>query len=146
MNKPIYAQAFAQAALAAFLLTTSGYAAEPGRLAINADKPGVRISPALYGIFFEEINCAGDGGIYAELVRNRSFEDSENPDHWSLLLEGNAQARMEVASHEGGEFDRRALKFSIANGGTRAGLANSGYWGIAVNKGARYDLSLQAKS
>ncbi len=142
MSKPIYKSA----AFAALLATTTfAHAAQPGKLTINADKPGVRISPALYGIFFEEINCAGDGGLYAELVRNRSFEDSDKPEHWSLLLDGNAQARMEVAAHEGGEFDKRALKFTVANGGTRAGIANSGYWGIVFEKGARYDLSLQAK-
>lgn len=140
MNKIIL-----QSAVVTALLSASVYAAEPGKLTISADKPGVRISPALYGIFFEEINCAGDGGIYAEQVRNRSFEDSDKPEHWSLLLDGNAQARIEVAAHEGGEFDKRALKFSINRAGTRAGLANDGYWGISVNKGARYDLSLQAK-
>ena len=146
MNQPIYKSAARCAALATILATTGiSQAAQPGKLTINADKPGVRISPALYGIFFEEINCAGDGGIYAEQVRNRSFEDSDKPEHWSLLLAGNAQASMEVAAHDGGEFDKRALKFTIANGGARAGIANDGYWGISVNKGARYDLSLQAK-
>jgi alpha-L-arabinofuranosidase len=145
MNKPIYKSA----ALAALLMVVPQLtqAAEPGRLTINADKPGVRISPDLYGIFFEEVNCAGDGGLYAELVRNRSFEDSENADHWSLLLEGDAQAHMEVAPHggEGSEFDKRVLKFSVDNGGTRAGVVNGGYWGISINKGARYNLSLQTK-
>lgn len=143
MNKPIY-----KSAVLAAVLASTAHAAEPGKLTINADKPGVRISPALYGIFFEEINCAGDGGLYAELVRNRSFEDSDKPDHWSLLLNGDAQARIEVAAHEEGEFDKRALKFTIANGGNtngRAGLANDGYWGISLTKGARYDLAFQAK-
>ncbi len=58
--------------------------AEPAKLTVHVDRPGPRISPTLYGIFFEEINLAGDGGLYAELLRNRSFEDADKPDHWSL--------------------------------------------------------------
>src|SRR5512146_3290379 len=50
--------------------------AATGTVTVQADQPGVAISSNLFGIFFEEINSAGDGGLYAELVRNRSFEDS----------------------------------------------------------------------
>ena len=45
---------------------------------VNMNKPGVEVSPMLYGIFFEEINHAGDGGLYAELLRNRSLEGDKN--------------------------------------------------------------------
>lgn len=46
------------------------------RITVHADKPGARISPDLWGLFFEEINHAGDGGLYAEMIRNRSFEET----------------------------------------------------------------------
>ncbi|MEI7894950.1 MAG: glycosyltransferase [Myxococcales bacterium] len=59
--------------LAAAMVTTSGIAQQP-RLTIEADRPGITISPQLYGIFFEDINYGADGGLYAELVQNRSFE------------------------------------------------------------------------
>src|ERR1051325_10986945 len=49
-------------------------AAEPISLTIQADQPGPRINPAMWGIFFEDINLGADGGLYAELVKNRSFE------------------------------------------------------------------------
>ena len=52
-------------------------------MTVDATKRGPVISPYQYGLFFEEINHAGDGGLYAELVRNRSFE--EGTDGWSLL-------------------------------------------------------------
>jgi hypothetical protein len=42
---------------------------------IDAQQRGPKVSPMLYGIFYEDINHASDGGIYAELIRNRSFED-----------------------------------------------------------------------
>ena len=67
-------------------------------LLIHADKLGPRISPNLYGIFFEEINCAGDGGLYAELIRNRSFEESSTPEHWRMIKEGMVDAEMTVDS------------------------------------------------
>ncbi|MEO6223917.1 MAG: alpha-L-arabinofuranosidase C-terminal domain-containing protein [Vicinamibacterales bacterium] len=58
-----------------------------GRVVIDASKPGAAIPPRLYGIFYEEINHAGDGGLYAELVRNRGFEDANLPP--SCVREGN---------------------------------------------------------
>lgn len=52
-------------------------AAEPAaRITVHADRPGAAVSPALYGLFFEEINHAGDGGLYAEMIQNRSFEET----------------------------------------------------------------------
>src|SRR5512140_2292964 len=70
--------------------------AESATLTVQVDKPGVRISPTLYGIFFEEINCAGDGGLYAEMVRNRSFEDASRPEHWSLITSGSARGEIAI--------------------------------------------------
>lgn len=72
------------------LSLTSTALAASASLSVRADRPGAKISPMLYGIFFEEINCAGDGGLYAELVRNRSFEDADKPEHWSLETSGGA--------------------------------------------------------
>src|SRR5215211_3087259 len=53
-------------------------------ITIHADQPGQAVSPLLYGIFFEEINRAGDGGLYAEMVQNRSFEDADEPVAWEI--------------------------------------------------------------
>ena len=52
-------------------------------LTVHIDKPGAIVSPSLYGAFFEDINRAGDGGLYAELVQNRSFEDNESLIAWT---------------------------------------------------------------
>src|SRR6266496_3359392 len=64
------------------LLTVSSAGA--ATISVQADKPGHKIAPTLWGIFFEDINLSADGGIYPELVRNRSFEDAEQPEHWRL--------------------------------------------------------------
>jgi hypothetical protein len=57
-------------------------AAAPLTLTVNTAQPGHAVSPDLYGAFFEEINYAGVGGIYAELIRNRAFMDPATPAQW----------------------------------------------------------------
>ena len=59
--------------------------ADLATLRVEVDKPGHAISPTLYGIFFEDINCSADGGIYAEMVRNRNFEDGDKPTWWEAV-------------------------------------------------------------
>jgi alpha-L-arabinofuranosidase len=125
-----------------------GAAAEPARITIDAAHPGPRISPTLYGIFFEEINMAGDGGLYAELVRNRSFEDSNKPDHWSAVAVPGAKATLAVDTQEPmSTKNPHSLRLELTSNGTaRAGVANGGYFGIAVDKDAGYHLSLSARA
>jgi hypothetical protein len=116
-------------------------------LTIDADKPGHPISPTLYGIFFEDINCSADGGLYAELVRNRNFEDAATPEHWSVVSSGVAQvlARVDstlpVSPKNPHSLEVRVLK----PGSGRAGVANEGFWGIPVTQGEPYELSLFAR-
>ena len=115
------------------------------KLTVSVDKPGVNISPLLYGIFFEEINCSGDGGLYGELIRNRSFEESSLPDHWVAV--GRAAGELSVdSSWPISEKNTHALRVRIesADGG-RYGVANEGYWGIALRKNAEYTLSFHAR-
>jgi len=109
-------------------------------LTVEAAAPGKPIDPRLYGIFFEEINNAGDGGIYAELLRNRSFEDGDTPNHWKA---GDGSAIRIVGRQPATRFNRRALEVRF---GGRGSVANEGYWGVAVRSGWAYDLSVQARS
>ena len=62
-----------------FLLMPQPAPPSAGTITIDASRPGHPIPPNLYGIFFEEISHAGDGGLYAELMQNRGFEDSRLP-------------------------------------------------------------------
>ncbi len=77
--------------MAVLALAGAARAAEAGSITIQADKPGVATSPALYGIFFEEISHAGDGGLYAELLQNRSFEETV-PVEGTTLVDGRCVA------------------------------------------------------
>src|SRR5450759_3428724 len=62
--------------------------AAPAKITVDAAHPAHAIAPTLWGIFFEDINMSTDGGIYPELVRNRSFEYSEKTENWSLVTSG----------------------------------------------------------
>ncbi len=113
---------------------------------VDLSAAGKPISPVLWGIFFEEINHAGDGGIYAELVRNRSFEERDTPVGWSLL-DGSDRVRMSVdTSQPLNSVNQRSLRVEVSEGSGTARIANEGYWGIGVRRGERYRLSLYARS
>lgn len=90
-----------------------------------------------YGIFFEEINHAGDGGLYAELVRNRSFEEDMNaPLAWSTV----GRATISLADEKLlNSVQQRALRVNLGAAG--GGVRNEGYWGINVVSGRTYTLS-----
>lgn len=119
-------------------------------LSVRLDKPGIPVAKSLYGVFFEEINHAGDGGLYAELVQNRDFEQTDAktglPLAWSLRTDGQAQAKMTVdTAHPLTPANPKSLRLDMTGTSGTASLFNGGFWGIAVRKGASYNLSLYAR-
>ena len=130
----------------AFSLATCCFADTPASITVQADQPGITVSSNLFGIFFEEINSAGDGGIYAELVRNRSFEDATNAVYWTLVTSGSAAGQMSLdTSLPISSTNLHSLKLSMLSGSGNVGAANSGYWGIPVTQGSTYVLGLYAR-
>ncbi len=123
--------------------------AQAPRLTIDTSASVSQVSPTLYGLMTEEINFSYDGGLYAEMVRNRTFEHSwSGHDHWRLVSHGNAQLTM--ASDDTGPSAalRKSVRLTIAQAspGNDAGLANDGYWGMAVRPSATYKGSFYAKA
>jgi len=116
---------------------------EQASIKIIVDQPGIRVSPTLYGIFFEEINRAGDGGIYAEMLENRSFEDlKDNPACWTSS--GTAKISLD-RSQPLNDRNPTALKVEMDGLGTaiNRGFKNRG---LAIRKDAEYVLSLYARA
>jgi alpha-L-arabinofuranosidase len=113
-------------------------------LTIDVNKPGITVSPLLYGILIEEINHSGDGGLYAELIRNRSFEDSDEPDYWTLDFDTSSNGEMSIdTSNPMSKENPRSLRLDIsAESQGRVGAVNNGYWGIPLVKDEQYDLSV----
>lgn len=120
--------------------------AETASVSIQVDRPGTTISSNLFGIFFEEINFAGDGGIYAEMVRNRSFQESSSPDFWTVTTDGTASGSISVDSAQPlNSSITRSLMLTMDSGSGSVGAANSGYWGMSIVSNAVYNLNLFAK-
>lgn len=148
-----------------------------GTATINIDttRTGPKLNPSMYGIFLEEINHGVDGGLYAELIANRAFEDSRPPEgftlqdgrykdekgyesgfevrpgavpRWSLIREGEAKGRIQIESTGGlNENTPYCLRLDVEElASGRVGIANSGFWGIGLTKKAKYDLVLHARA
>jgi len=122
---------------AAFTLPTSAQR----QLVVQANKPGAVIQPTMYGIFFEDINFGADGGLYAEMVENRSFEFPDRLMGWNAF--GNVQV-----SNVRPAFDRNPHYVVLGDSGhieKRTGLENRGFFGMGLKKGLRYDFSVYAR-
>ncbi len=116
-------------------------------VSIQADQPGPVVSSNLFGIFFEEINFAGEGGIYAEMVRNRSFYSATTPYYWSLITQGTAVGTMSVDSTQPLNTNIvNSLKLTKTSGTGSVGAGNAGFWGMNLQAGATYNLNFYVKS
>ena len=115
--------------------------AQTNRLDIDVKKVGAPIQSTMYGIFFEDINFAADGGLYAELVKNRSFEFPQDP------LQGwKAFGKVEVRND--GPFDRNPHYVRLMEPGHPhkwTGLDNDGFFGIGLKEGEQYRFSVWAR-
>ena len=109
-------------------------------LDVNTQKLGAPVQPTMYGIFFEDINYAADGGLYAEMVKNRSFEFPQHLMGWRAF--GNFDVE------DDGPFERNPHYVRLKYSGHRdkfTGLENEGFFGIAVKAGATYRFSVWAR-
>ena len=140
---------------------------------IDTGAPRTPVSPDLYGIFFEEINHAGEGGLYAEMVQNRDFECNALPEGanwagnllktstgwqerkwfgnalhgWKLVTQG--AARGSIAQESASPVNDRnphSLRLTIRDAGSRIGVSNAGFWGMNFQAGKQYELTLFART
>lgn len=122
------------------LAAGSALQAQTNELVIQAGKPGAEIQPTMYGLFFEDINYAADGGLYAELVKNRSFEFPQHFMGWKTFGK--------VSLKDDGPFERNPHYVRLAYAGhphKQTGLDNEGFFGIRIKKGAEYRFSVWAR-
>ena len=113
-------------------------------ITVDVNSPGHPVSPLLWGIFFEDINLSADGGLYPELVRNRSFEDSDKPDFWRLSNVDYGTSAMAIDTSQAlNAFNRHCLRIDASGGFT---LENEGYWGMNIATGDIYKLTFAARA
>lgn len=131
-------------------------AATAATVDVDLAKPGVTIPPTFYGLMTEEINHSYDGGLFAELIQNRTFQDparrrQRNGDepgdvapHWSIVQSADGKATIDLDKKDPVNSALPvSLKLNLAGG--RAGVANDGYWGVPVRPDTKYTASFYAK-
>ena len=127
-------------------------------ITLDVAKANSNVSPMLYGLMTEEINHSYDGGLYAELIRNRIFKDSKTePEGWSLVKDNpSAEASIKlIGAEEHVPNDERrnalngamqaCLRLTVEKADGRVGIANDGYWGIPVKPSTTYKASFYIK-
>lgn len=119
--------------------------AVPVTVTVRADAPGKAVSPTLFGVFFEDINFAADGGLYAELVQNRSFEHGDAFVAWGIVNRGGKGSLDTATERPLNENNPRYARLRIEEAGAGFGIANYGFAGIPVRKNETYLLSLWAR-
>jgi alpha-N-arabinofuranosidase len=117
-------------------------------LTIDTSRHVAEVSPIFYGLMTEEINHSYDGGLYAEMVRNRTFERTwAGIEEWNLSPQGNGRGVIESAKEGPTTALSHSLKLTVseASPNNQVGLANSGWWGYAVRPSTKYTGSFMAK-
>ena len=124
----------------AALAVAAGMNAQTNTFDINTSKVGAPIPSTMYGIFFEDINYAADGGLYAELIKNRSFEFPDNYAGWTISGK--------VSLKDDGPFKKNPHYVRLAPSGHRdkhTMIENEGFFGIGVKANAEYRFSVWAR-
>lgn len=119
---------------------------EPLEITVQANKPGAEIQPTMWGVFFEDINFAADGGIYAELVKNRSFEFSLPLTGWRLLTKQNGSGRMIPNFYTPARpSNPHFMRVYIDRATGSYGFVNEGFRGMGIIKDELYNFSVSAR-
>lgn len=139
--------------IASFLAFAATLASAAATTVWHIGPSGKPISPDLFGIFFEDLNYAADGGLYAELVQNRSFEYEATEQTtwgpltgWDFIQRGGGAGDLWVdSSYPIHPSNRHGALIRIRTGGAGVGLSNAGFDGIAVKAGEKYEFSVFAR-
>lgn len=136
-----------------FLLGVSCFQRQTGNstLTVDVSNPGPLVAPICRGQQIEEFNYQIQGGFYAQLINNPSFEELKNPiSNWTLVKSGSSNGKLySQTSRETGMLNHRQSKCiklevaSVASGSV--GMANGGYWGIKLENDTQYKISFWAK-
>ena len=124
----------------------AAFSQQPVSVTIKADKPIASISPTMWGIFFEDINFAADGGLYAELVKNRSFEFALPMMGWTEQKSNKYSVNKTTGSaliiNNNNATNPHFARITI--NGEGYGLTNEGFRGMGIKKGMQYNFSMMA--
>ena len=132
---------FAAAVLAA-AVSTNTHAAT---ITVQTDQPGAKLNPAMWGIFFEDINFGADGGLYAEMVKNRGFEFPDPMMGWIEIHPNLAHGELSVRNDDPFNAANPHYLRIVSEGTAPFGVSNEGFRGMGVSKNETYDFSAQIR-
>ncbi len=128
-------------------IISGGVSAQPGnKVVVNVDSPKAEIQETMWGFFFEDINFAGDGGMYAEMVKNRSFEFPEPLMGWDQkrkMFFGVGDVL--IINRDNEQANIRYAKVTVTKDGESPCLINEGFRGMGVKEGLAYNFSIDAR-
>ena len=125
------------------LLSSPLLKAQNNNIIINANKITATVQPTMWGIFFEDINLGADGGIYAELVKNRSFEFYKPMMGWTVNQNKfNEGSVLVLNRQEANIANPRYVHITKDAAADTLGITNEGFRGMGIKKGLRYDFSV----
>jgi alpha-N-arabinofuranosidase len=117
--------------------------AAPGTITVQVNKPGAPIAKTMYGLFFEDINFAADGGLYPELVKNKSFETDEKLVGWKGINGAAALSTYTISSQQPiSATNNHFLRMTATTASADAGFTNEGFRGMGVKQDAEYTFSV----
>ncbi len=116
------------------------------KLTVFADKPVASVAPTMWGVFFEDINFGADGGLYAELVKNRSFEFPAPMMAWKESRTNYQKGSTLIINKSDNSTNARFARITINNPEGNYSLSNEGFRGIGVHKEKQYDFSIMARA
>jgi len=121
-------------------------APKPYSMVLKAGEPKADVQPTMWGVFFEDINFGADGGLYAELVKNRSFEFDTPLMGWKELKSSNAVGRVLIMNRgEAQGANPRVARVTLSSNQEKYGLQNEGFRGMGIKRDLRYTFSVWAK-
>ena len=132
------------AAACCFVFSATLLQAQNNTIIIKANTPTAEIQPTMWGVFFEDINLGADGGIYAELIKNRSFEFIKPMMGWKVLGKPKTEGDFLVINRNDANTNNpRFLRVTLHNNAAKTiGLNNEGFRGMGIKKDLRYDFSV----
>lgn len=132
----------------AFLLAQSGIQSKH-TFDLDGASTHIKIQPTMYGIFFEDINFAADGGLYAELIKNRSFEFDEPLTGWkqpnTKTLSPNLDSGFLIIHTDASKTNKNYARITVLNDKNYL-LENEGFRGIGIHQGEKYDFSFDLEN
>ncbi len=131
--------------LTAMLFSICSMAQPEQKIIVKVNQPTAAIQPTMWGVFFEDINLAADGGIYAELVKNRSFEFFKPLMGWKILKPDTTTGVLIINQSETNPANPRYARISIAESEQSFGISNEGFRGMGIKTGMTYHFSVLAR-